>query len=268
MEATSARTAAHQTPEALPLCPVCGSSMIVRVAWRDDEVEAIYWGCRRSPVCEGVRRIKSPDAIVPIAHDASSQALFEWERSRDSRQVRDAQLGGLRGLVGRVLANPAPATAEAADPLLTAALEGLVEYGFVILDDRRVSSARAAMDHVLVGPSGIFVVDRKPWSGQISAGANAVYVDGRERSGVIDGVLVAAAALDDTLAHELKPLGTTVHPAVLFDGASNKQFVATVGKVLLGGSRALPKAIRGSAEPILGPETVVRLALAADRLLD
>ena len=40
-----------------------------------------------------------------------------------------------------------------------------------------------------------------------------------------------------------------------------------MGKVSLAATRSVAKVIR-SGQPVLGPETVVRLALAADRLLD
>jgi hypothetical protein len=38
--------------------------------------------------------------------------------------------------------------------------------------------------------------------------------------------------------------------------------------VLVGGARGLPKLLRGNSEPVLGPETIVRLSLTADRLLE
>ena len=81
-------------------------------------------------------------------------------------------------------------------------------------------------------------------------------------------MLTAGNGSAQTLAHELKPVGATVRPGMLFENATNKTVEGSVGKVLVGGTRGLPKLIRGSAEPILGPETIVRLALAADRLLE
>jgi hypothetical protein len=98
--------------------------------------------------------------------------------------------------------------------------------------------------------------------------SDSVYVDGRLRVGATDNVTVAAAALDETLEFELKPLGITTRPAVLFDHATNRSFEGMIGKVAVGGTRALPKLIRGRGEPVLGPETIVRLAVAADRLLE
>jgi hypothetical protein len=93
-------------------------------------------------------------------------------------------------------------------------------------------------------------------------------VDGRQRVGATDDVLRAAHAFGQTLDYELKPLGIVVRPAVLFERATHRSFEAEIDKVLIGGSRALPKLIRGRGEPLLGPETIVRLAVSADRLLE
>ena len=125
-----------------------------------------------------------------------------------------------------------------------------------------------AIDHLLIGPSGVFVIERKAWAGHVATSAETIFVDGRQRLGTTETVLRAAEALEQTLDHELKPAGATVRPALLFENATNKTFEATVGKVLVGGTRGLPKLLRGTTEPILGAETIVRLALAADRLLE
>jgi hypothetical protein len=102
----------------------------------------------------------------------------------------------------------------------------------------------------------------------MSTTSDSIYVDGRERPTATEDVQRAAVALEQTLAHELKPLGANVRSAMLLDQASNRTFEAVVGKVMVGGTRGLPKQIKGTAEPVLGPETIVRLALAADRLLE
>lgn len=252
--------------------------MVVRAQWNNGRVHGLSWTCRRAPGCDGSRRIRSPETIQPYANDASTQAIFDWESSRDQRvvprrePVKPLQNGGLRSLFGRVLTRPAPEPDYDAPALENDGpvgyFDGLVEHGFVVLEDRSLPAARAVLDNVLVGPAGVFVVERKTWPGQVNTTSDSVYVDGRQRTGATDQVARATDALEQTLSHELKPLGATIHAAVLFERASNRSFEGTVGKVLVGGTRGLPKKIRGTSEPILGPETVVRLALAADRLLE
>jgi hypothetical protein len=247
--------------------------MVVRAQRHGDQVDGLYWGCRRDLVCNGTRRIRDPNVIVPLAHDAGTMAIFEWERSRDrrgwARPEEPPANRGFFGRFGRAMGRPtaSQASAQAFDRQQDSPLDGLLDYGFVILDDRRVVSARAKVDHLVVGPTGIFVVDRKSWTGQLSASTDSIYVDGHQRTGATDDVSRATAAVEQVLSHELKPLGATIRGAISFDGASNRSFEAAAGKFLLGGSRSLAKQIRAGQET-LGPETVVRLSLAADRLLD
>lgn len=253
--------------------------MVVRAQWNGGRVHGLYWGCRRAPGCEGTRRIKTPDSIRPIAYDASNQAIYDWESSRDARPAPRMQIApppiapaqGLRGLFGRLsrqsdvdeMADLEPATDDA-----VGYFDGLVEHGFVVIEDRSLPSAHARIDNLVIGPSGVFVVERKAWAGQVMTTSDSVYVDGRQRVGATDDILRAANAFEQTLDFELKPLGATVRPAVLFERATNRNFESAIGKVLVGGTRGLPKVIRGRGEPVLGPETIVRLAVAADRLLE
>jgi predicted RNA-binding Zn-ribbon protein involved in translation (DUF1610 family) len=279
MEATSTRHATSAAArEVLPPCPQCGSAMVVRSQWNGGRVTGLFWGCRRAPGCEGTRRIRAPESIRPVTYDASSQAIFEWESSQDRRPGHrlpapaPPPASDLRGFFGKVLARPAVDDgfdAEAAfDGGSVGYFDGLVEHGFVVIEDRSLPAARAHVDNLIVGPSGVFVVVRKSWPGRLMTTSESVFVDGRQRVGATDEVLRAAAAFEETLDYELKPLGVAVRPALLFERASNSWFEGQVGKVLIGGTRGLPKLIRGRAEPVLGPETIVRLAVAADRLLE
>ena len=255
--------------------------MIVRAQRHGAEVDGLYWGCRRPLVCNGTRRIRDPLVIQPTA-DASTTAIFEWERARDRRgwvspdRVAPADRGGLFRRLGRGLRRPstsrapsapAYAGAQSAGRTIPSGLQSLIEYGFVILDNRGVVSARASVDHLVVGPTGIFVVDQKPWPGQMSVSTESLYVDGRLRTGVTDDVTRATSAVQDILGHELKPVGAQVRSLIVFDSATNPSFEATIGKVAMAARRSAAKVIR-AGQPTLGPETVVRLALAADRLLD
>ncbi len=276
MEATSARHATAAAHEVVPACPVCATAMVVRAQWNTGIVTGLYWGCRRAPGCEGTRKIKSPDMVRPISYDASAQAIFDWESSRDGRlshrqvaAVPAPPATGLRRLFGRLSRTEGVEEPEwTPDNASVGHFDSLVDFGFVVLENRLLSAGRARVDNLIVGPSGVFVVERKAWTGQVMTTSDSVFVDGRERVGATDSVKHSASALDRTLDYELKPLGVSVKPALLFEGAANKQFEGTIGKVAVGGTRGLPKLIRGRGEPVLGPETIVRVAVAADRLLE
>ena len=278
MEITTTQRAGTAA-DTMPACPHCGSEMVVRAQWHNGHVNGLSWMCHRAPGCEGTRRIRQPDEIQPIHHDASTQAIFDWHSAREERLVprRDPagnQVPGLGGMLGRLLGRSTASTVEYEDyqPAREAGsmgyFDGLVEVGFIALDERSLPMARVAIDHLLIGPPGVFVVERKSWPGHVATSGDTIFVDGRQRLGTTEAVLRATDAIEQTLAHELKPVGAAVRPALLFENATNKTIETTVGKVLVGGTRGLPKLIRGSAEPSLGPETIIRLALAADRLLE
>ena len=120
-----------------------------------------------------------------------------------------------------------------------------------MLDNRSVVSARASVDHLVVGPTGLFVVDQKPWPGQMSVSGDHVYVDGRMRAGVTDDVTRATTAVQDILGHELKPVGATVRSVIVFDSATNPSFEAAIGKVALAARRSAAKVIR-AGQPTSG----------------
>jgi len=59
-----------------------------------------------------------------------------------------------------------------------AALERLPE-GFVHLHDRRIPGTRANIDHVVIGPTGVFVIESKRMVGRLRVRGQTVFVRGR-----------------------------------------------------------------------------------------
>lgn len=296
MDATSNPSLARaDATDAVPACPRCRSAMILRAGRRQNEVADLYWSCARSPACAGRRRVEASQVLRPTAADASVNAVFEWERAREQALANRhqglssvlsagerlvASGGRLLAATGRALPRRSAAPSGRRErragaggslmvppkPVATM-LAGLIEHGYVILEDRRLSFARARLDHVVVGPTGLFVVESRAWPGQLGISNDELFVDGRRRSGATEGVTRATAAVEQTLAHELKPLGAPVRSVLCVERATPQWFKGTVQGVLVTNGRSLPRAIR-EGEAALGPETIVRVALAADRLLE
>jgi hypothetical protein len=88
-----------------------------------------------------------------------------------------------------------------------------VDLWTVIHDVRWPGRARANIDHVVVGPSGVFVVDSKNWSGAIAVREGVLRQNGwkrdREASGAIEAARVVAGLLPEA------PLGM-VRPVLCF----------------------------------------------------
>jgi hypothetical protein len=92
-----------------------------------------------------------------------------------------------------------------------AALAGLTQHGWVVLHDR-LAPAGGNVDHLLVGPGGVVVVDSKSWSGEVVITDGELRVGGRNRSGQVAGV----ASLAGTVAKAVRDSGNEapVHSVV------------------------------------------------------
>jgi hypothetical protein len=102
---------------------------------------------------------------------AGASAHREYERRRAAREVRvKAQLGNLVGGF---------ALAVTGDPQSTRAWErgsigeqklakALAEvHDLIVLNDRRVPRTRGNLDHIVIAPAGVFVIDAKRYQGLI-----------------------------------------------------------------------------------------------------
>lgn len=69
--------------------------------------------------------------------------------------------------------------------------------GIEVLHDRRVPGSTANIDHIVVGPSGVFVIDAKKYTGRVEVVDKGgwfkiddrLYVGGRDRTKLVDGVV-------------------------------------------------------------------------------
>jgi hypothetical protein len=102
---------------------------------------------------------------------AGASARREHERRTAKRDAGNRNRFGNRlgGFVTAVTSEPqstrAWATGARGEERLAAALAGL--DGVQVLHDRRVPGTRGNIDHVVLGPAGVFVVDAKAYKGPI-----------------------------------------------------------------------------------------------------
>ena len=67
---------------------------------------------------------------------------------------------------------------------------------FVLHDLAWPGRQKANIDHLVVGPGGIFVIDTKNWSGRVEVRDGVLRQNGRSRESAVDGVRRAAAAVE------------------------------------------------------------------------
>ena len=79
-----------------------------------------------------------------------------------------------------------------------ARLDGIASDDIRVLHDRRIRGSRANIDHLVVTPSGVWVIDTKKYSGSPSLRVEGgilrprvekLMVGGRDKSRLVDGVL-------------------------------------------------------------------------------
>jgi hypothetical protein len=66
-------------------------------------------------------------------------------------------------------------------------LAPLAKKGFVVFHDRRHPGSRANLDHIVIGPTGVFVIDSKKYSSKVVIGRDALTCRGRRLDKVIEG---------------------------------------------------------------------------------
>jgi hypothetical protein len=99
---------------------------------------------------------------------------------------------------------------------LAEVLDDLVRLGYVHLPDRSLPGTAANIDHLLVGPPGVFVLDAKNWNGELTAADGILRQSGRRRMDEVqaarEAALRVAAVLDGATTK------VDVRPALCFVG--------------------------------------------------
>jgi hypothetical protein len=147
-------------------------------------------------------------------------------REHDRRKARrEADLRARRPRIGGLLLafDDAPerrwAHGAQGEELVAEALANRGAPSVAVLHDRRMPGSRANIDHLVVAPSGIWVVDTKRYKGKIKIakpliGAPKLEIGGRDRTKLVDGLAKQVEAVETAVA-QVAP-GTTVHGAFCF----------------------------------------------------
>jgi hypothetical protein len=135
-------------------------------------------------------------------------------------------------------------------------LEQLERHGWAVLHDLAVPGSRANLDHLAIGPGGVFVIDSKQYRGRLQLDPSGRLWHGRYP---LAYTLQAVSFEADQAAQVLPDPGVVVLPVVAVHGAQ-----VPWGKVVMDGvpvvaARRLPSMLR-ALPMVLGPERVAGLA--------
>jgi hypothetical protein len=135
-------------------------------------------------------------------------------------------------------------------------LEPLERHGWVVLHDLSVPGNRANLDHLVIGPGGVFVIDSKQYRGGLQLdSAGRLWHGGYPLAPTLRAVSFEA----DRAAQVLPDPGVAVVPIVAVHGVQ-----VPWGKVVNDGvpvvsARRMPSLLR-ELPPVLGPERIAALA--------
>lgn len=171
-------------------CRLCGETL---PAGRD----AVYERATRT-----VRCVNCPSAAESVADVAGGSARREYERRKSARETRirsnHPKLGGLiLALTDEPQSTRAWERGAVGEELLAARLQELPETASV-LHDRRIPGTRANIDHIVITPAGVWVIDSKRYKGKrptlrvegglIRPRRESLRIGGRDGTHLVDGV--------------------------------------------------------------------------------
>ncbi len=199
----------------------------------------------------------------PAAGLAGGSALREYERRAAAREQRvRTQHPRLGGLLLALAAEPqhqrAWATGGSGERAVAAKLEALDDPRLLLLHDRKMRKedgrlTKANIDHLVVAPSGVWVVDAKQYQGSLqvrragglfSPRVEQLWIAGRNKTALVDGVVGQV----QVVRRELAAVGAHAVPvraAMCFIGTELPWFgSSSICGIGLVGRRGLAKLVR------------------------
>jgi hypothetical protein len=158
-------------------CARCSTTLEARTsAWWDNETKRARCETCASATTPPQRLLAEESPVQPTPASpsaAGASAVREYERRKSKRETetraRHPRIGGLiLALSEEPQSTKAWAIGADGERRLGAGLDKLASGGVVAIHDRRIAGTRANIDHIAVGPTGVWVIDAKRYSGQVA----------------------------------------------------------------------------------------------------
>jgi hypothetical protein len=142
-------------------------------------------------------------------------------------------------------------------------LDRLTDHGFVVFHDLAVPGSPANVDHLVIGPTGLFVIDSKQWSGSVQQGADGlVWHNHYPLDRTLEMVRWEAETVGRLLSTRAAAL-LCVHGAHIHGGGLHAQGVAIVPAHLLRGALGYDRVLSDTDVAALAATAWTRLRPAA-----
>lgn len=188
-------------------CRLCGTSLSAGTA-------AVYERASRTVRCVDCARGSTSD---PGTAGASARREYDRRRGKREQRIRanHPKLGGLiLALSDDPLSTRAWERGAVGEELLGQRLAELPDL-FRVLHDRRIPGTRSNIDHIVIGPTGVWVIDAKRYVGkrpalQVEGGiirprVETLRIGGRDGTKLVDGVREQVARVRECLPDEAAP---------------------------------------------------------------
>lgn len=213
---------------------------------------------------EPSEQVEPPDFKAGTAGASARRELERRQANREKRvHEKHPRVGGLMLALGDAPTHEtAWARGAGGEEHIAKFLTKYLNADVVVLHDRRIPSSRANIDHVAIGPSGVWVIDAKRYKGKVAVsrplfGQAKLTIAGRDKSKFVDGLAKQVTLVQAAMA-EVAP-EAPVHGALCFVDAD----LPLVGKLTFGGYPLLyarPLAKRINAAGPLAEEGVRAIA--------
>jgi hypothetical protein len=257
-------------------CSTCGALLEpgTKAAWDPERRRVHCLPCQDGPPDLGdvpqlpAARIVPPVPEQPRPAGASAQREYDRRSARREQRVRTQhpRLGGLLlALNKEPVSTRVWAQGAAGERAVAAKLDELADEHVVALHDRKMrrpdgTLSKANIDHLAVTAAGVWVIDAKTHQGALevrrsgglfSPRIESLYINGRDRTGLVHGLLKQVAAVRTEL--ETVQADVPVRGALCFVGTELPWFgSSSIVGVPLVGRRALAKLMRSAGD--LAPE--------------
>jgi hypothetical protein len=142
-------------------------------------------------------------------------------------------------------------------------LDRLTRDGFVVFHDLAVPGSPANVDHLAIGPTGLFVIDSKQWSGSVHRGGDGLVWHNHYRlDRTLETVRWEAETIGRLLGTRITAL-LCVHGAHVHGGGLAVQGVAIVPAHLLRGALGYDRVLSDTDVALLAATTRTSLRPAA-----
>jgi len=182
-----------------------------------------------------------------------------------------AGITAAKAVWGRRQTTEAYAKGAAGERQIEYLLAPLEAKGWIMLHDRRLPGSRENIDHVAIGPPGVFVVETKHWTGPVVIRAGKLTRQGRRTDDEIDQVKRQVVAVERAISTAPMALRRQVIPVLCIHGVAVEKrpfwTCATVADVAVCSSRQLVRLLTHGRSPVLDAAAIDELGRVADAAL-